>query len=287
MIEHLRILPAPDLAAYIYYYRLRTFSTHGMDLLVPWYAIPETELILFLQGRPIWCKDEATGYYVEGDHDIAVLGLSDRFNGMMLLNGSYLQFEIIFMPNGFHRLFSLPPLPELANRIFNADAYLGTTGKLLREELQEAPNISAMRLVADKFFRSRLSKRTTGHGYDGIAKISSNMLQLNGMVNISYYAREANMSMRNFERRFSQQVGTTPKLFCRMLRFNKVIQYKLSNPSSVWSDIASRFHYHDTMHLVRDFKDFAGSAPALFFNTTPPPRENYIYYKSCKQKRVI
>ena len=73
------------------------------------------------------------------------------------------------------------------------------------------------------------------------------------------------MSMRNFERKFREQVGTCPKLFCRTLRFNRALKLKLRAPGKCWTNIALECDYYDQMHMIRDFKKFGGMSPTKLF----------------------
>lgn len=279
MVENLFIPPAPILASYVRHYKMRVFSTGGLDMLIPWYAIPEISLMFFLKDRPVYCKDEKSGYYVEGDHDIAILGLSDRFNGIMVLKGEYVMFHIDFMPNGFHCIFNVPTLDELTNRVYALDGFLGSSGQSLLDQLRNARDIYEMAGFADLFLEGFLKKRQIRYTYHGLERVAGLMLDHAGQVNIRQYADDSSMSIRNFERRFVEQVGTSPKLFCRMLRFNKALRYKIQHPHKSWAEISFRFGYHDQMHLIRDFKDFTDTTPVTFFAQTPPPLEKSVFLK--------
>ena len=75
--------------------------------------------------------------------------------------------------------------------------------------------------------------------------------------------------MRNFERRFSEQVGTSPKLFCRLVRFTAAVQFKIAHSKKSWTEVAYECGYFDQMHLIKDFKQFTNENPSTFFNDNP------------------
>jgi methylphosphotriester-DNA--protein-cysteine methyltransferase len=62
-----------------------------------------------------------------------------------------------------------------------------------------------------------------------------------GASNLVALARELGLSLRQLERRFHETVGLSPKLFCRIQRFNNVF----------------------TAHLIRDCKSLSGNTPAI------------------------
>ena len=85
------------------------------------------------------------------------------------------------------------------------------------------------------------------------------------MLSIEQYAYKANMSVRNFGRRFTEQVGVSPKLYCRLLRFNNAVNAKLKQPQSIWTSIAYECGYYDQMHMIKDFKEFSNVNPSALF----------------------
>lgn len=82
-----------------------------------------------------------------------------------------------------------------------------------------------------------------------------------GMVEVSILAREAATSVRNLQRLFAAEVGVTPKTLCRMRRFQRVFAAWRDDPGS-WASVAAECGYFDQAHLVRDFTELAGAAPA-------------------------
>jgi transcriptional regulator GlxA family with amidase domain len=67
--------------------------------------------------------------------------------------------------------------------------------------------------------------------------------------------------MRQFERRFIQQVGMRPKLFARIARFESALESRARSVTRSWTDVAHEFGYFDQMHLVHDFAEFTGQTP--------------------------
>jgi transcriptional regulator GlxA family with amidase domain len=69
------------------------------------------------------------------------------------------------------------------------------------------------------------------------------------------------LSISQFERRFIQQTGITPKFYTRINRFYQAYQIKEKNPKNDWLSIALETGYHDYQHLVKDFKQFSDTTP--------------------------
>jgi len=82
-----------------------------------------------------------------------------------------------------------------------------------------------------------------------------------GQCRVDDLAQDAGISARQLDRLMLANVGVTPKLFLRMLRFRKAIQ--LHDRHQSWAQIAAECGYHDQSHLVREFKQFAGESPTV------------------------
>ena len=71
--------------------------------------------------------------------------------------------------------------------------------------------------------------------------------------------------MRQFERRFCELVGVTPKRYARIVRFDAALRAKMAVPKRAWTDIAHEIGYYDQMHMVHDFRRFSGESPTNYF----------------------
>ena len=80
---------------------------------------------------------------------------------------------------------------------------------------------------------------------------------------------------KQFEKNFIQQIGIAPKFFARISRFNKAsFEKKENNKELNWLQIAIYTGYHDYQHLVKDFKQFAGTTPnSLIQENTASPEK--------------
>lgn len=89
-----------------------------------------------------------------------------------------------------------------------------------------------------------------------------------GTLSLDALAETLCISPRKLQRRFAVQVGISPKLLARIRRFQRVFSAWRDDPSSL-ARVALECGYFDQSHLVRDFRDFAGKAPAAFLANQP------------------
>jgi transcriptional regulator GlxA family with amidase domain len=84
---------------------------------------------------------------------------------------------------------------------------------------------------------------------------------------ISSVTDQIGLSDRRFIQLFSQQVGLTPKLFCRVQRFQQVLRNitrAAANSGIDWPQIALTCGYFDQAHFIHDFRAFSGINPTTY-----------------------
>jgi AraC-like DNA-binding protein len=89
-----------------------------------------------------------------------------------------------------------------------------------------------------------------------------------GAVAIEDLAAQLGTTVRTLQRRFASQVGIPPKLLARITRFQHTFAAWRNDPRRL-ARVAADCGYFDQSHLVRDFRDFAGDAPAAALAAQP------------------
>jgi transcriptional regulator GlxA family with amidase domain len=96
--------------------------------------------------------------------------------------------------------------------------------------------------------------------FDRISSAANHILRAAGNTRVATLARDAGLSVRQFERCFMKQVGVHPKLYARIVRFEAALDSK-ARASTKSSDVACEFGYFDQMHMIHDFKSFSRGTP--------------------------
>jgi AraC-like DNA-binding protein len=89
-----------------------------------------------------------------------------------------------------------------------------------------------------------------------------------GAVPMTALASDVGLSARSLQRLFAREVGIAPKLLARIVRLQHVFAAVREEPAS-FSRVALECGYYDQPHLIRDFREFAGDAPAQLLASTP------------------
>lgn len=91
------------------------------------------------------------------------------------------------------------------------------------------------------------------------------------------------ISSRQLQRKFSQQLGMTPKRYCRILRVKRasLLLLKDYNCQLLLKDLAYSLNYYDQSHFLKDFRTVAGVSPSHFRHLSLPYRhEDHETYLS-------
>lgn len=275
MITTSEIAPVTALAPFISCYAYREFDTKGTDVIKPWQASSEANIIFFFENVPSKLTDSKTGEILKKGASCDVVGMSTQHNGDMTFNGKYSFFQILFQPHGFYTLFNVYPI-EIANKIIWSGVIFSSDIKWLHEQLHEAKSVIVMAELANTWLLHYLNKRSNIDYKDRITVSANLIIKKAGLINIETLADNACMSMRNFERTFINETGMTPKQLCCISRFNNALELKLNYPAMKWTSIAYQSGYFDQMHLIKDFKRFCGKAPSSLLEHVPLLQEKYI-----------
>jgi AraC-like DNA-binding protein len=205
-------------------------------------------------------------------HDVDQPGQYRLFSGAVF-SGTYsrsfvcnaLQHEAIlgvhFRPGG-----AFPFLGTEASELTNAHANLadlwGRCGLELQERLCTAATSQRLFRIMEDALRGRLHYHTTSELQ---MKIALKMFAMGGNgASVRDVSQELGFSQRRFIQMFNSHVGLTPKVFCRIQRFQRarVLAEKLETPH--WAELAVACGYFDQSHLIKDFQEFAGSTPKMY-----------------------
>jgi AraC-like DNA-binding protein len=175
----------------------------------------------------------------------------------MQLRGTLDTFAIALQPDALHRLFSVP-MRELTDLDFEGHSVVGSFITKIGERLGNSRSFTERVCLVEEALLPRALAST---GLDGVSAAANCIILAGGRASIPTLAARSGLSLRQFERRFIQQVGMRPKLFARIARFEAALENKARFATKSWTDVAHEFGYYDQMHMVHDFGEFTGTTP--------------------------
>jgi AraC-like DNA-binding protein len=247
--------PAPALREFVRFYAHREVRTGEMSVVhpVPARAFPILEFILGDRLQVIY-RDESRE---ETSPRAVLIGPRTHCFSRLRFQGAVQCFVVLFQPAGLHRLFSIP-IRELTDRAYDAHSVLGLFVSRLEQRLGECASFSERVQAADAYF---LRSATSFRSSEWISAAAAQWLSTSGNARVHTVAAASGLSVRQFERGFQEQLGLSPKLFSRIIRFEAALDRKARSSVKSWTEIANELGYFDQMHMIHDFKVFTGGTP--------------------------
>jgi AraC-like DNA-binding protein len=188
---------------------------------------------------------------------IVLIGMQTHRDGELHIRGAVDSFAILFQPSALELLFALPA-QEFTDQGVNAESVFGPVIGRFQERLADCRTFDERISVANQFLLRRAINASTR---DGISAAAIEILRRADGARIPAMAERAGLGLRQFERKFVQHVGVSPKLFARIARFEAALNWKGRSLQDSWTEVAHRFGYYDQMHMVHEFTGFTGETP--------------------------
>lgn len=172
-----------------------------------------------------------------------------------------------FQSGGAAQFFQMP-MSEACDQFVSLDNVWGHSGKLLRERLLEAPTPTSKFRVLEEVLSQQCSARR-----DPAIEYAVRALKRGAPLGL--LAEQLGFLPKTLTRRFSSQVGITPKRFARLQRLQRVLGSASRSPSPDWCALAMRNGYTDQSHMVHEFREMTDVTPSGY-KPHSPQRRNHI-----------
>lgn len=255
-----RVKPRPELRDVV-----RSFGELRMDLgsaAVTWTipARPHQILDVYLTDP---YKAQLDDGPLKTSPETVVVGPQSRSCFRLHMSGHVHAFNILFQPAGFHRLVGVD-MASLVNRDPAAADVLGRHASLLlRDAVLSATDFPSRVAAAEQCIGRMLDGRPP---IDAIDHASRLLAATRGRIRIDTLAERAGLGPRQFQRQFTRQVGLSPKLYARTVRFETALAARRRAPATSWTDIVHEAGYFDQAHFVRECRALTGSPPSRFID---------------------
>jgi AraC-like DNA-binding protein len=163
---------------------------------------------------------------------------------------------------------------EFWNRSVALDLVWGPQMTGLLEQLRDAGSARKRLRILEAALTDRIRRgeEAIHPAVDYALQVFNNAPHIRTVAEVS---RDIGWSRRWFSHVFSEQVGMTPKRYCRLMRFRKVVRQIASNQPVDWVDVALSGGFCDQAHLVHEFRAFSGLSPEHYL-TAEHPFPNHV-----------
>jgi len=256
-MKYYTIEPSPKLAPYVRcFWVYEGEASDAEPYIYRGYADGCTELVFHYQG----VYDQLIDGRVESSFAAGIVAQTRKYS-RFIVNRDFGIFGCYLYPYALPKLFRYPAI-DFTDQMAEFDSVLGAAGRELEERVLVAATNEERVTIMSAFLERRLTavRTTEPLVFASIRKI----IDERGLVNIRRLAREHFFSDRQFERKFKEFSGFSPKLYSRIIRFQAALKEYGSNKSL--TDIAYDCGYYDQSHFINDFREFSGYNPKVYFS---------------------
>lgn len=167
--------------------------------------------------------------------------------------------RVDFLPGGMYRMLGIP-MHEMLDLGFDAVDVFGAQMRTINAQLQDNTSLEEGKTIVENFLLQQISKLKEAIPFDDALRT---LFLQNGTLSIEKTASLSCLSLKQFERKCKERIGMNPKMYARILKFSKAYRLHEACPHLSWTQIAYEAEYFDQMHMIRDFKMFAGVNPTM------------------------
>ena len=199
----------------------------------------------------------------------AVVGLHSR---SIVIEPTTIQtlIGVVFRPGGARGFFDVPA-SDFYNQVVPFDLTWGPKVVRLRDRLRDLPvreKFDSLEAALLEALERSAEKRRGLH--PSVRHALHEFRQSPHVRTVGDIGKEAGLSRRRFSQLFREQVGMTPKLYCRLIRFRQVVRHINAGGALDWADVAVAGGYYDQAHFAHEFREFAGLPPGRYLSAERP-----------------
>jgi AraC-like DNA-binding protein len=180
---------------------------------------------------------------------------------------------IVFEPGGFSA-FARDAVDLFSNRSVALDDLWGAAASSLRDRLRAMATPQEKMRCLEEFLLARLAPDLSRNRVVEFAL--ERFAQAPGLATVRDVARSARLSDRRFSQVFREEVGFSPKVWCRIQRFQRVVRLLHAGGDAPWSQLALDCGFYDQSHFANEFRAFSGIDATTYSALRLAPWANHV-----------
>ncbi|HVY75469.1 MAG TPA: helix-turn-helix domain-containing protein [Puia sp.] len=246
-----KFIPADKLKPYIKYLVLSESTSERT-----YKVFPSTGMVIGFQykGKLSHLKDDVEAPLMSA----GITGIADRYK--VFKESADIGTVLVFFTEIGLAHFTACPANELFNASISLDNIFSSQAIRETEEKLSLAGTDRQRIdVVEHFLLKQLKEIQRDQLVVEAVKL---IYESKGTIRIIDLNRKLLISQSPLEKRFRKLVGTTPKKFASIVRFNTVLN-AIDKVKSL-TDICYENHFFDQAHFIKDFRQYTGDTPENF-----------------------
>ena len=246
-----KFIPADGLKPYIKY-----FIVSENELENNYKVLPSPGIVIGFQykGKLATIKDNKESKLTSA----GITGIADSYK--IFKNSAGIGTVLVYFTETGFAHFAANPANELFNVSISLDnIFEKSKVNEVEDKLATCITDKQRIKIVEQFLLSQLKNIQTDKLIVEAVKL---IYQSKGTIRVKELNQKLFISQSPFEKRFRRVVGTTPKKFASIIRFNTVLD-NLNETKSL-TEICYENNFFDQAHFIKHFKQFTGETPESF-----------------------
>lgn len=173
--------------------------------------------------------------------------------------------SIRFKAAGAARFFDVP-YEEIVDRVVDFADFEPAFSAAIHERIARAESHDERLAAMIALLEERLTQESKEDIF--VRQACRYIVGSEGEYSVQELVRLIGFSERQLERKFKRQVGITPKVLSRLMRFQKFLAMAREANTLTLADAAAACGYYDQSHFIRDFTKFSGMSPMKYLSSS-------------------
>ena len=181
---------------------------------------------------------------------------------------------VVFQPHAAKIFFRMPVTFLRDRNVAIADIENPTLRDLSHRVEDSENHDTSIEFIEDYFYKCLMS----GTPYH-LPRLEDVIRHINNFsqTNIRELSDIACLSEKQFSRIFSENIGTTPKDFIRIVRLQRTLSVLQHNPRIGFARLSYECGYTDQSHMIKEFKLFSGYTPKEYIARYSPVSDYFTF----------
>lgn len=214
-------------------------------------------VVIFEIGPPIRVYERGGDARFERFRGGFCAGLDDTFS-FTEHDGEQSGVQVDLTPRGARALLGVPQ-SELAGRVVGLGDLLPRAHRAMGERLANAASWDERFDLIEATLLDGLARADDDHA--AVTFATRAIHASGGLVDVATLAREVGYGRKHLASLFRDHVGTTPKRYASLVRFDALAARLARGDERSWAALAIDHGFADQAHLAREVRRFAGLTP--------------------------
>ena len=182
------------------------------------------------------------------------------------LNGSNDIFGVRFMPGIRPAILDCTMKDILDNKIPIEQVQKSQDTKWLEKLACETDFYKRIKIFLEEYTRAEQIQNPPYGKSEIVQTVKQMIYDSDGVIKVHQLSDNTGYSERYINRIFTDEMGFSPKTFCKIIQFQRALEYLNYGAPSKMTNAAVSLGYYDQSQFIRDFTKYAGITPKKYLD---------------------